>query len=67
MASSFDFTCKNCEKRRVGCHSVCEDYIKIKKLKAKEKKVADKRREEERVFEDFKINCIRKVNRRLSS
>ena len=24
-------TCQNCEKRYVGCHSECEEYIEFKK------------------------------------
>lgn len=24
-----DYPCKGCEKRQLGCHSTCEDYIKI--------------------------------------
>lgn len=30
--------CKGCEKRRVGCHDKCEDYISLKKESSVEKK-----------------------------
>lgn len=30
--------CKGCEKRRVGCHDKCEDYISFKKESSVEKK-----------------------------
>lgn len=40
--------CKDCEKREVGCHSTCEEYIrqseetkKINELKWKEKHTYD--------------------------
>lgn len=23
-----DFSCKNCQKRNVGCHGTCEEYLK---------------------------------------
>lgn len=29
--------CKDCEKRYVGCHSTCEDYIAEKKADAERK------------------------------
>ena len=28
--------CKDCDKRYVGCHSTCEDYISFAKKKKKE-------------------------------
>ena len=31
------FHCKNCTDRKLGCHGVCEDYIKISKERAEKK------------------------------
>lgn len=30
--------CKNCEKRQVGCHSKCEDFIKFRRALGSYKK-----------------------------
>ena len=32
------FNCKNCTDRKLGCHGVCEDYIKISKERAEKRK-----------------------------
>ena len=36
-------TCRNCTKRKAGCHSTCEDYLKEKaeRERIKEKKDAE--------------------------
>ena len=35
--------CKNCEKRHVGCHGKCADYISFKKEVKDYKKAEDKK------------------------
>lgn len=32
------FNCKNCKDRKLGCHGVFEDYIKISKERAEKSK-----------------------------
>ena len=38
--------CFNCEKREVGCHSTCKDYIDYKKANSLELKELHKNNEE---------------------
>lgn len=37
-------TCKDCQKRKVGCHSTCKEYLREKEArkKVKEKQNAEK-------------------------
>lgn len=43
--------CKNCEERVLGCHSVCEKYLKFKKdaQEEKEKIIASKIIEQQQI------------------
>lgn len=37
------FPCKECTKRRVGCHATCDDYNNAKKRNSKARAVYEKR------------------------
>ena len=41
-------SCKDCEKRKVGCHSTCEDYLKEKRQREELKRKIYKARDKER-------------------
>lgn len=41
-------SCKDCEKRKVGCHSTCEDYMKEKRQREELKRKIYKERDKER-------------------
>ena len=40
-------SCKDCEKRTLGCHSTCEEYIQFSKER---REMLDKMREENRIL-----------------
>lgn len=37
-----DYSCKNCEKRFVGCHATCETYNQVKKKREEQAKIIRK-------------------------
>lgn len=57
-------SCKDCEKRTLGCHSTCEEYIRRSK---KRREMLDKFREEQRILRDNEIvrNSSKRWARRL--
>ena len=44
--------CKDCEKRTLGCHSTCEEYIRISKER---REMLDKIHEEQQILRDNEI------------
>lgn len=48
--------CKDCEKRTLGCHSTCEDYIRFSKER---REMLDKIREENRILRDNEVARFR--------
>ena len=45
------FNCKNCTDRKLGCHGVCEDYIKVSKERADKRKKDRMFREVQEVYQ----------------
>lgn len=52
--------CFNCEKRQIGCHGNCEEYIEYQKDNEIERKETHKDTEERY----FKIYAVNKTKRR---
>lgn len=50
--------CKGCQRRKVGCHSSCEEYIK-------EKAAAEDNRKKMIVAKEFDAYCSCKGKRRV--
>ena len=46
-------SCYGCEKRRMGCHSTCEDY---QKFKAEREAINQEKVKKRQVYDD--LNCI---------
>ena len=44
--------CKDCEKRTLGCHSTCEEYIRFS---TERREMLDKMHEEQRILRDNEI------------
>ena len=42
--------CRNCDKRQVGCHSSCEDYIAFKNYLGEVKKANEHKRLQNDIF-----------------
>lgn len=49
------FPCKDCQKRQVGCHSNCEDYLCVKNAMLEEKRKFIQSCIEEKRFEDYLV------------
>ena len=45
-------SCKNCAKRKVGCHDRCEEYQKFKKEMREWQEYLDKVRSDKAYFDD---------------
>lgn len=45
-------SCKNCTKRKVGCHDRCEEYQKFKKEMREWQEYLDKVRSDKAYFDD---------------
>jgi hypothetical protein len=45
-------SCKNCTKRKVGCHDRCEEYQKFKKEMREWQEYLDKIRSDKAYFDD---------------
>lgn len=54
--------CYQCEKRRVGCHTDCEEYgaFKAQREEGRKKAYANK------MAKDFSIDAVRKAQRRAN-
>ena len=50
--------CKDCQRRKVGCHSSCEEYIK-------EKAAAEENRKKKVLAKEFDAYCSCKGKRRV--
>lgn len=55
-------SCKDCEKRTLGCHSTCEEYIQFRKERDE---MLNKKREESRILwnEAFDRNRAKRMIR----
>ena len=52
--------CKECEKRMVGCHATCEEYILAKK-EHEEAKAEERKR---KVIDSYELEMTRKRRKR---
>ena len=49
-------SCKDCEKRTLGCHSTCPEYIRFS---TERRAMLDKMHEEQRILRDNEITRFR--------
>lgn len=53
--------CKDCNKRTVGCHSTCPEYLEFKNMREQEHKL----REQERDYNSYKsITVIKNTKKK---
>lgn len=56
-----DFTCKNCQKRYVGCHATCEEYLLARTENARKKAYANAQKRISRDEAAVTVEHIRKL------
>ena len=60
--------CKDCTSRSVGCHSVCEKYLKFKREHDREREEAYETKQNVKIIDDYQIkskeNTIRRQRKR---
>lgn len=54
--------CKGCEKREVGCHAVCKEYITYRKMKDKQNAQMKKNAMQEQTLNDIEKTRKRKAS-----
>lgn len=59
-------TCRDCDKRELGCHSTCQEYIEYKKRTEEYKNKRDSSRNDEFVYINYKMDTIIKRERKMS-
>lgn len=52
-------TCKNCEKRHIGCHSDCEDYAEQRRVIDEMKKKISDQKIKERALDELEYKRIK--------
>ncbi len=52
-------TCKNCEKRHIGCHSDCEDYAEQRRVIDEMKKKISDQKIKERALDELEYARIK--------
>lgn len=57
-------TCKNCDKRYIGCHSTCREYIDWKTDRDRKNEIARKKRQAEAEMIDAKVRACEKTRRK---
>ena len=62
-ASVYQFSCKGCTERFVGCHAVCDKYTSAKKLGEEKKAKIREAKKRERDLNAFRIDGVRKALR----
>lgn len=50
---SITCSCKNCHKRKLGCHSVCEDYRIFKEALKKRNDTINKKKQQQVEIDSF--------------
>lgn len=63
-SSEYQFSCKGCTKRFVGCHSVCTDYIEAKRCREEMKSRISEAKKREGDLNAFRREGVRKALRR---
>lgn len=53
--------CKGCERREVGCHSVCEEYLTFRRLKDEQKAELVKKAKQEQIQNDIERDRKKKI------
>lgn len=56
--------CLNCERRQVGCHSTCEDYLQYKAAVAEAKEKINQQKNREAIIREFDITSAKKQIRK---
>ena len=59
--------CKDCSKRRIGCHGMCKDYMEEVNRNNKIKEEIHKKKEFENTFVDLKKQAVRNMRSVKSS
>lgn len=54
-------SCKDCEKRHVGCHSDCPDHIKDREEYEQLKKQIEDAKSQDRLYKDYKNKLFSKA------
>lgn len=57
-------SCLNCEKRRVGCHSSCEEYAEFKRHFSEQKEIKRKQKELQNIVVNYIFESREKQRRR---
>ena len=57
-------SCLNCEKRRVGCHSSCEEYAEFKRNFIEQKEIKRKQKERQNIVYDYVFESRDRQRRR---
>ena len=57
-------TCQGCDKRHVGCHSTCQEYIDWKSDREWKNEIARKKRQAEADIVDAIVRNCEKVRRK---
>ena len=60
----YQYPCKNCEDRTLGCHSRCEKYLAAKAAHKKSADLMWKMKSEENDVADFLVDSKRKSKKR---
>ena len=57
-------TCLNCEKRRVGCHSECPDYLQASAAHTAEREAIRAEKLKQRGYVEYKFDIIKRMQKR---
>lgn len=57
-------SCLNCEKRHVGCHSLCKEYAEFKKNFSEQKEIKRKQKERQNIVYDYVFESRDRQKRR---
>ena len=55
--------CKDCQDRQIGCHGICERYIRQRQKAEKEKELIRKNRKKEEQLRQRSIEGIKRMRR----
>jgi hypothetical protein len=58
------FTCKDCDKRHLHCHSECESYIQAKKELDERNEQIRKTKEQQNTITSYIVDEVRKNTKR---
>ena len=60
----YDYPCKGCDKREVGCHSVCEKYLAAQAANDKRRKDVRRIAKAQDDYDDYKQGVLHHIRER---